>query len=69
MHGLFQTKNSQASQKFITRVPESTIFDVQHAVAAAEAAQTAWAMLPFSKRRVKMINLLDCLRQNTSRLV
>ncbi|EXJ90480.1 methylmalonate-semialdehyde dehydrogenase (acylating) [Capronia coronata CBS 617.96] len=57
-----------ATQNLITRVPNSTILEVQKAVAAAEAAQPAWALLSFSKRRHKMLTLLDIIRENTAKI-
>ncbi|GAB7349921.1 hypothetical protein MBLNU459_g0624t1 [Dothideomycetes sp. NU459] len=54
--------------KVLTRVPESTLVEVQNAVHAAETAQTAWGALPFTKRRLRLLTLLDVLRQNASKI-
>ncbi|KAH7033482.1 Aldehyde/histidinol dehydrogenase [Microdochium trichocladiopsis] len=52
------------TQRFTTRVPESTTTEAQNAVAAAAAAQPGWAATPLVKRRSHMLDLLFVLKQN-----
>ncbi|KAJ1329698.1 malonate-semialdehyde dehydrogenase-like protein [Microdochium nivale] len=52
------------TQRFTTRVPESTATEAQNAVAAAAAAQPGWAATPLIKRRAHMLDLLFVLKQN-----
>jgi len=59
----------QVTQKFISRVPDSTLSEVTSAVAAADAALSGWATLPPSKRRKLMLNLLAVLPQYADRIV
>lgn len=59
----------QASQNFITRVPESTTAELQEVVQAAAAAQPVWAQLTPARRRKCMMNLLPIFRQYSSKIV
>ncbi|OAG38460.1 methylmalonate-semialdehyde dehydrogenase (acylating) [Fonsecaea monophora] len=54
-----------ASQKLLARVPDSTPAEIQKAVTVADAAQTAWASLPISKRKALLFALLGILQQHT----
>ncbi|EXJ89318.1 methylmalonate-semialdehyde dehydrogenase (acylating) [Capronia epimyces CBS 606.96] len=55
-----------ASQKILTRVPESTPAEVQKAVTVAAAAQSAWALTPVAKRKAMLFSLLHLLQQHMS---
>ncbi|KAL1887394.1 hypothetical protein Cpir12675_006559 [Ceratocystis pirilliformis] len=57
-----------ASQAFITRVPESTLEEVQMVVNTAISAQVSWATLTPSRRRSRMLTLISILRQNSSKI-
>lgn len=52
------------TQKFLARVPESTLPEIQAAVKAAEAAQPSWDLLGISRRRSKMLALVDAIRRH-----
>ncbi|KAF7553544.1 hypothetical protein G7Z17_g3550 [Cylindrodendrum hubeiense] len=52
---------TKATQAFLTRVPESTVMEVQHAVAVASAAQPNWASTSFQARRLKLLDLINCI--------
>ncbi|KAF7559198.1 hypothetical protein G7046_g4967 [Stylonectria norvegica] len=56
------------SQKFITRVPESTSVEVNRAVSTAVAAQPAWAATSLSKRRSLVLDLMSVIRQHGARI-
>lgn len=58
----------QATQAFLTRVPESTVLEVQHAVAVASSAQPSWASTSFQTRRLKLLDLVNVLHQNGPRI-
>ncbi|KAH7240393.1 methylmalonate-semialdehyde dehydrogenase [Fusarium solani] len=57
-----------SSQTFITRVPDSTPVEVQHAVVDASNAQHAWAEVPLAKRRSLMLNLLMVIYQHSAKI-
>lgn len=59
----------KSSQKFITRVPESTAEEISDAVAAAVAAQPAWAAISANQRKRVLIDVIGILRQNACRIV
>ncbi|KAH7304515.1 Aldehyde/histidinol dehydrogenase [Stachybotrys elegans] len=54
------------TQKVLTRLPESTAVEVQHAVQAAKSAQRAWAGLSLAQRRLCMLKWLDVMRKHAS---
>lgn len=58
-----------ATQAFLTRVPESTVLEVQHAVAVASSAQPSWASTSFQTRRLKLLDLVNVLHQNGPRII
>ncbi|EAW15319.1 uncharacterized protein ACLA_059860 [Aspergillus clavatus NRRL 1] len=53
------------TQGLLTRVPDCTLNEIQHAVSAASAAQLEWAATPFSKRREYLLKLVDVIREMT----
>ncbi|VUC21052.1 unnamed protein product, partial [Clonostachys rosea] len=58
-----------ATQSFLTRVPESTVLEVQQAVAAAAVAQPHWAAIPFQHRRLKLLDLVHAIQQHHARII
>ncbi|CAH0042612.1 unnamed protein product [Clonostachys rhizophaga] len=58
-----------STQSFLTRVPESTVLEVQQAVAAAAVAQPHWAAIPFQHRRLKLLDLVHAIQQHHARIV
>ncbi|KAK0383420.1 hypothetical protein NLU13_9332 [Sarocladium strictum] len=52
------------TQKVLTRLPESTAVEVQHAVQAAKSAQRSWAALSLAQRRLFMLKWLDVIRRH-----
>ena len=70
MHPAFANKrDDKASQRFLTRVPDSTLLEVQQAVAAATEAQSSWALTSFHQRRAKMLDLANLIQLNRNRIV
>ncbi|KAL4887359.1 methylmalonate-semialdehyde dehydrogenase [Aspergillus karnatakaensis] len=55
--------------KLLTCVPESSIAEVQDAIASASLAQKEWRRLPTSKRRSYLYRLVELMRLNQSELV
>ncbi|KFA73003.1 hypothetical protein S40288_03253 [Stachybotrys chartarum IBT 40288] len=58
-----------ATQNFLTRVPDSTLPEVQQAVAAASQAQPAWAAIPSHQRRAKLFDLVNAIQHNRSKIL
>ncbi|KAJ2983879.1 hypothetical protein NQ176_g365 [Zarea fungicola] len=58
----------KSSQIFITRVPESTAEEISEAVAAAVAAQPAWAATSANQRKRLLTEVISLLRQSGSRI-
>lgn len=58
-----------ASRRLITRVPDSTLNEVQQAVSAAQATFESWRDISFVKRKSKVIRLIEVVRQNMQTIV
>ncbi|OAL55161.1 methylmalonate-semialdehyde dehydrogenase [Pyrenochaeta sp. DS3sAY3a] len=55
-----------ATQKLLTRVPDSTLAEVQNVVSAAESALPAWSELHMSKRTGLLLAFLEIVKANVS---
>ncbi len=62
------TSTNPATGEVLGRVPHSTLEDVAHAVAAARAAQPAWAARPDAERKALTLKLAEVLGQHAEEL-
>ncbi|KAH8593390.1 Aldehyde/histidinol dehydrogenase [Bisporella sp. PMI_857] len=53
-----------ATKRLLTRVPDSTLAEIQNIVKISQKAHESWRDVLFSKRRAVMLRLLESLRSN-----
>ncbi|KAI9731651.1 MAG: hypothetical protein M1818_007781 [Claussenomyces sp. TS43310] len=57
-----------ASRKLLTRVPDSSLAEIQSAVIAAKESQQGWRQVPYTRRRSKLLKLAEVIRHNITRI-
>src|SRR5579872_5763090 len=67
--GQWMDSINPATEEVIGRVPRGTAKDIDRAVAAAEKAQVAWAVLPVSKRAEYLHKLSDGLAKRAEEIL
>jgi malonate-semialdehyde dehydrogenase (acetylating)/methylmalonate-semialdehyde dehydrogenase len=62
---IYYANSVQATQRLLTRVPNSTLVEIQNAVNQAAIAQLSWANVPVGERRSYMLRLLEAVRADS----
>ncbi|KAL1850105.1 hypothetical protein Plec18170_007203 [Paecilomyces lecythidis] len=57
-----------ATQKILTRVPDSTLSEIQTSVRIAQDAQKVWRATSFSERRSLLYSLIHIIRANSQKI-
>ncbi|KAL2001970.1 hypothetical protein VTN02DRAFT_922 [Thermoascus thermophilus] len=57
-----------ATQRILTRVPDSTLAEIQTSVRIAQEAQRKWCLTSFAERRSLLYSLIHIIRSNLERI-